>query len=289
MPINIHSTNWIWLNHEVMQRIGVQAPDTWDDLLSVLEQAKIAGVIPLAMGDAAGQHMLLFESVAAGAGGVDFYRRVFMDLQLTSQDVGTLKEVFARMSALRGYIGPLENSLSWSQSNSLVRSGRALMQVQGSWVVGEFRHYGLVPSQDYMCSRFPDTQGMVLFNSDQIVLFDDAADVATQDKFASILMSVAMQHDINIVTGSAPARVDIPMTGYSLCGQQGIRDVRAGNMRRTLLESIAMSGANPNSPKHALYPVVTAHLRGEITGQQALVSLLDAIRGAYVHSSMRTE
>lgn len=280
VPINIHSTNWIWVNRELMQRLGLKAPDTWEDLLFALERARAAGIVPLAIGDAAGQHLLLFESVAAGTGGAEFYRRVFLEMRPTRQDVGTLKKVLERMSVLRGYIGPQQRPLTWAQANALVRSRHALMQVQGSWAESEFSHAGLVPGRDYECYRFPDTQGLVLFNSDQIVMFKDAADTPTQDAFASTLMDIALQHELNIVTGSVPARVDVPTAGFNLCGEQAIKDLRAASVRRDLLESFTLGGASPQSPRHRLYSIVSEHFKGRTTDEEALDKLKSALKSA---------
>ncbi len=70
-PINAHSTNWLWVNNTLLQQIGGQEPDTWQDLIQLLDQAKAAGMIPLAIGSEAWEHTLVFESVAAGVGGAE--------------------------------------------------------------------------------------------------------------------------------------------------------------------------------------------------------------------------
>ena len=52
VPINLHSTNWIWLNKTLMRELGFLELDTWDDLIFALDKARIAGVVPLAIGGA---------------------------------------------------------------------------------------------------------------------------------------------------------------------------------------------------------------------------------------------
>lgn len=66
-PIDAHSTNWLWVNRAQFARLNLAPPDTWGDLVAMLERTRRAGIIPLAMGREAWEHTLLFESVAAGA------------------------------------------------------------------------------------------------------------------------------------------------------------------------------------------------------------------------------
>ena len=60
-PVNVHSTNWIWVNKAVMDKIGAQAPSNWDELVAFLDKAKAAGVTPLAHGGQPWQDATLFE------------------------------------------------------------------------------------------------------------------------------------------------------------------------------------------------------------------------------------
>lgn len=283
-PINAHSTNWMWVNHAQLTRLGLTKPDTWHDLLRMLDAAKSADIIPIAIGHEAWEHTLLFESVAAGSEGAEFYRRVFMDLTLKPSDTEAFERIFQRMSILRNYLDSGSGMRSWNQATDLVRSGQALLQVQGSWVNGEFSAHGLIPGQDYDCFHFPDTQGVVLFNSDQYILFKDhPATPETQSRFVSTLMSVSLQRDLNIATGAAPARVDVPKSDFNQCGKQAINDMRAANMRRTVMGSIAMGNANPSAVKNALYQVISDHLMARIDNAQA-VSRLEQIIKRAMHS-----
>ena len=48
-------------------------------------------------------------------------------------------------------------------------------------------------------------------------------------------------------------------------------------MRRTLMGSIAMGNANPARVKEAIYTIVSDHLYGKISDEQAVVLLKQAI------------
>ncbi|WP_242671948.1 ABC transporter substrate-binding protein [Stutzerimonas kirkiae] len=277
-PINAHATNWLWVNAAALERIGGQPPDTWTDLLELLERAKAAGIIPLAIGGEAWEHTLLFESVAVGAGGAEFYRKAFIEMRPQEIDPALLELIFQRMSTLRDYLDPDFTRRNWNQSTDLMRTGKALLQLQGTWVAGELTLQGLLPGRDYQCFHFPDTQGVYLFNSDQYMLFKDAPGSPQQRReLLTILLDRDFQRELNLTTGAAPARVDVPRESFNACGQALISGMRQANLRRTMLGSIGMGNANPPHVKNAIYQVVSQHLRGRLEDAEAARQLYQAI------------
>lgn len=282
VPFNIHSTNWLWVNQALADRLQVaEPPDTWTDLIALLDKARAAGMVPLAIGHDAWEHTLLFESVAVGAGGAAFYRRAFIELDPAALTEPLTTRIFARMRQLAGYLDDGHRRRRWDQATDMVRRGQALLQVQGSWVDGEFAAHGLQPGSHYHCWRFPDTQGVVLFNSDQFIFFKQPpAQRAAQQTLASTLMQPALQVAVNVRSGAAPARVDVSQEPFNACGRRAIADIRAANMRRAMMGSIAMGNANPPRVKTAIYDVVTRHLQGQLDTPGAVVALRKAIEQA---------
>ena len=80
VPVNVHSVNWLWINKAVMDKIGGTEPKTFDDLIALLDKAKAAGVIPLALGGQNWQEATMFDSVVLSTGGPDFYKKAMNDL-----------------------------------------------------------------------------------------------------------------------------------------------------------------------------------------------------------------
>ncbi|WP_325515115.1 ABC transporter substrate-binding protein [Oxalicibacterium sp.] len=278
-PVNAHSTNWLWVNQSLFDKLGGKEPDTWNDLIVLLDKAKQAGVLPIAIGSEAWEHTLLFESVAVSTGGAEFYRKAFIDLDPAALRPALLKKIFERMSKLRTYIDAGFSKRRWDQATDMVREGKALLQVQGSWVDGEFAHRGLVPNRDYYCFRFPDTQGVFLFNSDQFIMFKLPKERRdAQLTLASTMMQPSFQSALNVATGAAPARVDVSTAAFDYCGRKAISDMRGANMRRTMMGSIAMGNANIPPVKVAIYDVVTRHFTRQIGTDQAVIELRNAIR-----------
>ena len=42
-PVNVHSTNWVWANKAIMDELGLEEPQSWDDFVAALEAAEAAG------------------------------------------------------------------------------------------------------------------------------------------------------------------------------------------------------------------------------------------------------
>ncbi|WP_415266020.1 ABC transporter substrate-binding protein [Acidovorax sacchari] len=277
-PLSVHSTNLLWFNKPLLDRLGGTVPDTWDELLALLARAQEAGIVPVGIGADAWEYSFWFESVAAGAGGAEFYRRFFLEHDRRAYDEAVVMRIFARMAQLRPYLRANAASRDWSSASGLVEQGKALLQMQGSWLNGELRQRGMEAGQDYLCPRFPDTQGMVLYIGDQIGFVRGAqVDPAAQRTFMRMAMDPDFQREMGIASGAAPARVDVPDTGADACGRQAIRDLRSANMRRTVLASF--SALSPRSVQQHINDIVMQHLQGRIDDARATQRLKDLILG----------
>jgi glucose/mannose transport system substrate-binding protein len=71
-PVNVHSTNWIWVNKALYDKAGDPQPKTYDEFVAMLDKFKAAGATPLAIGDDSMQEMTLFDSIMLTTGGFDF-------------------------------------------------------------------------------------------------------------------------------------------------------------------------------------------------------------------------
>lgn len=280
-PVNIHSTNWVWANKAVLDRIGVKPPTNWDELIAVLDKAKAAGVTPLAHGGQPWQDATVFESVLLATGGADFYKKTMIDLDQAALSSDTMKRVFERMAKLRTYVDANFSGRDWNLASAMVIKGDAAMQVMGDWAKGEFINAGKKPEQDFVCFRFPGTQGNVTFNSDQFAMFRVAADrQQAQQALAAAAMSPAFQSAFNVVKGSVPARTDVSDAAFDACGKKGIADVKEASQKGTLMGSMAHGHANRAAVKNAMYDVITRHFNGQLSTDQAPRELAAAVKSA---------
>jgi glucose/mannose transport system substrate-binding protein len=281
-PVNVHSTNWIWMNKSALDAAGGKAPETWEDLVAVLDAMKANGITPLAHGGQPWQDATMFDGVMLSLGG-DFYQAAMIDLDPAALGGEKMAEAFTRLMKLRTYFDDNFSGRDWNLASTMVINGEAGMQMMGDWAKGEFVKAGKVPGTDFVCIRFPGTQGSVTFNSDQFAMFTVASDEgkAAQAAMASAIESPVFQSAFNVVKGSAPARTDVPDTAFDDCGKKAIKDLADANTAGTLYGSAAHGHAAPAAVKNALYDVVTAAVNGEYaTGADAATALAAAVAAA---------
>jgi glucose/mannose transport system substrate-binding protein len=164
----------------------------------------------------------------------------------------------------------------------MVIKGDALVQVMGDWAKGEFRAANKEAGKDFICYRFPGTDGAVIYNSDMFAVFNVSADrKAAQTAMATATMSKSFQSAFNVIKGSVPARMDVPDTDFDMCGKKGIADVKAANGNGKFLGSLAQNYAQPPAVAAAYDDVVTKFFHGEIkTSDSAVTELVKAIKSA---------
>ena len=168
--MNVHSTNWVWINKKALDAAGGKAPETWDELIAVLDKMKANGITPLGHGGQAWQDATIFDAVVLSLG-TDFYKSSMIDLDPAALGGDKMVEAFDRMAKLRTYVDDNFSGRDWNLASAMVIEGKAGMQMMGDWAKGEFLKAGQKPGTDFVCIRFPGTQGAVTFNSDQFMMF----------------------------------------------------------------------------------------------------------------------
>jgi glucose/mannose transport system substrate-binding protein len=280
-PVNVHSTNWVWANKEIFDKLGLKQPTSWDELIAALDKIKEAGYTAVAHGGQPWQEATIFDAVVVATGGPEFYKKAFIDLDSSALNSDTMVQAFDRMAKLRTYVDDNFSGRDWNLASAMVIEGKAGVQFMGDWAKGEFLNAGKVPDKDFLCFRFPGTQGTVTFNSDQFVMFKVGEErKAAQEKLASAIMSPSFQVAFNKIKGSVPARTDADSSGLDACGQKGMKDLAEASEKGTLFGSMAHGHAAPAAVKVATYDVITAHFNGEMDSKTAAAELAKAVEGA---------
>jgi len=279
-PVNVHSTNWMWINKAALDKAGGKAPESWDELVALLDNFKAQGITPIAHGGQPWQDATIFDAVVLSFGN-DFYRKAFIDLDPDTLGSDTMKQAFDRMTKLRSYVDDNFSGRDWNLASAMVIEGKAGVQFMGDWAKGEFIKAGKKPGEDFVCARYPQTQGSVTFNSDQFAMFKVSEDkVPAQLVMASAIESPTFQSAFNVVKGSAPARTDVSDAAFDDCGKKAIKDLAEANANGTLMGSMAHGHANPAAVKNAIYDVVTREFNGELSSAEAVEELKAAVAAA---------
>ena len=281
-PVNVHSVNWLWINKAVMDKIGGTEPKTFDDLIALLDKAKAAGVTPLALGGQNWQEATMFDSIVLSTGGPEFYKKAMNDLDEDSLKSDTMKKSFDNLAKMIQYVDPNFSGRDWNLATAMVIKGDALVQVMGDWAKGEFVAAKKTPDTDFLCYRFPGTDGSVIYNSDMFGMFNVPEDrKAAQVALATATLSKSFQSAFNVVKGSVPARTDVPDTAFDACGKKGIADLKKANDGGTLFGSLAQGYGAPPAIANAYKDVVSKFVHGQIkTSDEAVTQLVQAIDDA---------
>lgn len=279
-PVNVHRIDWIWANPQVLAKAGVAMPTTWDEFNAAADKLKSMGITPLAHGGQAWQDATVFEAVALGVGGNDFYRKAFVDLDDAALGGATMVKVFDQMRKLRGYVDDNFSGRDWNLATAMVMKGEAAFQIMGDWAKGEFTNAGKVPGKDYLCAPAPSAG--YLYNVDSFAMFNvkGGDKVNGQNLLAKLIMGKNFQKVFNIAKGSIPARVDVPLNEFDYCARRSAYDMDVTSGNGGLLPSFAHGMAMRNAQAGAITDVVTKHFNSDMSSADAAKALATAVKNS---------
>jgi len=258
-PVNVHRVNWLWANPEALKKAGAKLPTTWDEFFVTAEALKKAGIIPVAHGGQNWQDFTVFESVALGVGGVDFYKKALVQLDPATLTGPQMEKVLTTFKRIKDYTDKNAPGRDWNLATAMVIKGEAGMQLMGDWAKGEFIAAGKAPGKDFTCTAAPGTQKAFTFNIDSFALFKlkNAANEKAQQDLATAIMSPEFQELFNLNKGSIPVRTGMKMDKFDDCAKQSATDFAADAKSGTLVPSIAHGMAVPAAAEGAMKDVVS--------------------------------
>jgi glucose/mannose transport system substrate-binding protein len=283
VPTNVHRTDMIWASKAAFDKIGATYPTTWEELNALAPRFLEAGIIPLAHGGQAWQEAYMFEAVALGVGGAEFYRRALIDLDDATLRGPDMVAVFTQMAALRGMVDENFPGRDWNLASAMVINGEAAMQIMGDWAKGEFTNAGKLPETDYACIPVPKAKGdgfVYLVNSLSLFTQTDADLIKGQEVLASAIMDPAVQVAFNNAKGAIPARTDIDLSAMDACAQATSASLAANDAGSTAVPTFAGTHAANAAVVGAATDAITAFFNSDQTPDEAAAALADAIAAA---------
>ncbi|WP_421348904.1 ABC transporter substrate-binding protein [Aeromonas veronii] len=259
VPTGIHRVNWLWLNRKIFERNKLTPPTSWAQFVTVADQLKKRGITPLAIGNEPWQLAVLFETVALGEGGKEFYRQAFLEQDSATLTGPDMVRVLTRFQQLRAYVPQKYAGLKWHQATNLLESGGAAMQVMGDWVKGELSAGNYRPGEDIACLPSPGSAGLFSYNLDSIAMFKqrDPAQLQAQGDLAQLLMTPKFQEEFNRVKGSIPALTNPDMSKFDRCAVRSYQDFLLAEKQDNLLPSMAEGMATPTNMRQAILDVLS--------------------------------
>jgi glucose/mannose transport system substrate-binding protein len=228
VPLDIHRTNVLFYNSNVLQEQGLRVPTTLDDLHSVAEILRARGIVPLALGcrEPWTLTMLTFEAVLVGEAGTEYYRELFAGHR-SAEDV-ELRSAVEHVARMLEYANDDAANLGWEGALDRVATGGAAMAVSGDWGKGYLLSKGCRLGHDFGVVPFPGRTRAFVFATDVFGLPKRAGHRADAIELLKLFGSREGQAAFNNVKGSIPARVDVDVSTYDASAQSNMRDFRTG-------------------------------------------------------------
>ena len=284
VPTNVHRTDMIWASKAAFDKIGAPYPKTWDELNALAPKFLAAGIIPLAHGGQAWQEAYMFEAVALGIGGADFYRKALVDLDDATLRGPEMVAVFTELAALRGMVDKNAPGRDWNLASAMVINGEAAMQIMGDWAKGEFTNAGKVSGDDYACIPVPKANGkpgfVYLVNSLSLFTQTDPDLIKGQQVLASAIMDKDVQVAFNKAKGAIPARTDADMSSLDACAQATAAELVADDAAGTAVPTFAGTHAANATIVGAATDAITGFFNSDMTADAGATALADAIMAA---------
>jgi glucose/mannose transport system substrate-binding protein len=283
VPTNVHRTDMLWVSKAAFDKIGAAYPKTWEDLNALAPKFKEAGITPLAHGGQAWQEAYMFEAVAAGVGGADFYRKALVELDDAALRGETMVAVFDQLAQLRGMIDENASGRDWNLATAMVINGEAAMQIMGDWAKGEFTSAGKVADTDFACVPVLKAKGdafVYLVNSLSLFAQTNADAVKGQEVLAKAIMDPEVQVKFNLAKGAIPARTDIDLKAMDACAQSTSQALLSNDKGGTAVPTFAGTHAANAAVVSAATDAITEFFNSTKTGAEGAALLADAIADA---------
>lgn len=279
-PVNVHRVNWLWVNPAVLKKAGAKAPATLDEFFAAADKIKAAGMIAVAHGGMPWQDTTMFESVALGVGGADFYKKALVQLDQAALTGPVMLKTFDTLGRIKTYIDRDSAGRDWNLATAMVINGKAGMQFMGDWAKGEFAAAGKKPGIDYLCLPAPGTASAYTFNIDSMLMFKKARpeDQKSQLQLASAIMSPEFQEVFNLNKGSIPVRAGVSKAKFDSCALQSMTDLDATSKSGALVPSLSANMAVGTAAQGAIMDVIARFMNSKMTSQDAVKALAKAAK-----------
>ena len=249
LPLAVHRINWIWTNKALFEKAQLQAPHDIKSLIAAIKKFKQLKIKPIAIGNQPWQVSILFENIALGMSGNEYYKKAFVQLSAEAINNSKMQQILDQFREISLLIKPTLEKESWEHSTSDLLHNKAAMQIAGDWVLGEINALNEDAMSLIDCYAAPGTQGNFIYNMDNILHFkniNNSAEASAVNTIMQRLSSIKLQHDFNKFKGSLPARLDVNISDYNHCAKQAENDYQQAKIADKLLPSFTDSMAvNP--------------------------------------------
>jgi glucose/mannose transport system substrate-binding protein len=204
VPVNIHRSNVIWFNNDLVAKTGMANPTTFDEWFALADALKSQGISALALGESSPGHAAhTFETILQGVFGANDYKGLWTGA--TSWSDSRLTDALNLFNRMIDYANPDYLSVAGADITDYVINGKAATMINGDWTNGyfkskQFTKFSYLPS--------PNGSGMYSALADSFGLPNGAPDRDNAIAWLKVCGSLAGQDGFNPLKGSIPVRTD---------------------------------------------------------------------------------
>ncbi|GGX93264.1 sugar ABC transporter substrate-binding protein [Litchfieldella qijiaojingensis] len=227
-PSDIHVENWLWTSQKIFDELGLETPETWDDIFAAADRIAAAGYRPIALGSAPWEIALIFHNIMYYAMGPEEYARVFNGDAEAVLDPRML-DALDLLRRVSRYVEPPEARAgkNWADATAMIGRGEAGMQFMGDWAKGELVSLGYTADRDFGCNLTPGTSitYFMVIDAFAFPLTTREGETQAQQAFARMVLDPNNQVAFSRLKGSLPVRTDVDPRGLDRCGQLGLQRI----------------------------------------------------------------
>ena len=282
VPVNVHRINWMWANPAVFRKAGAKIPTTWEEFEVAAKKIQKAGFVPVAFGGQNWQEATVFESIVAGVGGSDFYRKTMIEADPKYLNSPIMVKCLKMFKSIKQYTDKNAPGRDWNLATAMVIKGEAAMQFMGDWAKGEFTAAGKTPGVDYVARPVPGTSEQFLFNIDSFIMFEvkDKSAKQAQKTMARLMLEPTFQEVFNVNKGSIPCRLGMSREAFDDVALRSMNDFIASAATENLVPSMAHEMAVFPAVRGAIFDVVTNFYNSDMSAERAAKSLASEVAAA---------
>jgi glucose/mannose transport system substrate-binding protein len=222
-PVTLHIDGMIYYNKHVADAVGVD-PKSWkslDDFFAVYDKIKDAGYVPLAQGGDKFQEAYLLQALIAAEAGPDTYNKFYGEKpDKAAIDSDGMRKALARFRQISEHVDPGSPNRQWNETTDLVITGKALMQIHGDWMKGEFKAAGKQLGVDFDCANIPGTKALVVTtDAFGFLKTNDPQTTKGEQDFALDAVDPVITAAFNAQKGATPVRDDVDPAALDACNK----------------------------------------------------------------------
>ena len=201
LPLGIHLQNRMLYNGDVLKRLGLAMPESWQDLLNIAPTLRVNGVHAVVFSDQRWQMRFFITSIMAEQFTFEEMREFLAGTSSARKFETQLRRSTGIFLALRPYASPLSRDLNWANVVEDVASGNSFAAFLGDFVAPMLRRNPVV-----RCSASLGNDYVIWsFDAIALVTTEDPAVIAGQDRLIETVITPEIRQEYILRKGGISA------------------------------------------------------------------------------------